>query len=240
MQVRKLTWQSILTLIITAILLSACNLGAAPEPTLDVNAISTAAVGTVVAQFNAQLTQTALAVPPSPTPINTPLSPPPTFEIPANALTLPVQPLNTLPVQVTTPLAGFTPLATVPVSGGPTQPSSAAGCDDSVFIADITYPDGSELKSSKAFEKVWRIKNTGTCTWDDGYSLVWVTGESLSGKTWAIIEKSDFVKPGETKDIGVDMVTPNTAGDHGGCWKMKNDRDQFFGTWLCVVIKVVN
>ena len=65
MFVRKISRQIFLTFLAVALLLTACNVGAAPSPTLDINAINTAMVGTTVAQLSSQFTQTALAAPTS-------------------------------------------------------------------------------------------------------------------------------------------------------------------------------
>src|SRR5215204_6535187 len=63
MFVRKSLRQAVFTLLTAALLLSACNMGATPAPTVDVNAINTAAVETAMGQLSAQFTQTALAAP---------------------------------------------------------------------------------------------------------------------------------------------------------------------------------
>ena len=65
MFVRDLSRKSSLILLAAALLLAGCG-GATPEPTLDVDAINTAAVATAMGQLSAQLTQTAFSAP-SPT-----------------------------------------------------------------------------------------------------------------------------------------------------------------------------
>ena len=57
----------------TALLVTSCNMGATPAPTVDVNAINTAAFSTAMAQLSAGQTQTALTAP-SAIPTVTPLS----------------------------------------------------------------------------------------------------------------------------------------------------------------------
>ena len=232
-QVPKFVRKNIPVIVAAVLLLSACNLGATPAPTIDVNAINTAAVSTAVAQFNVQLTQTALAIPPTALPTNTEIPTEtslPTFAAPATEAVLPTVSFNT-------PVAGFTPLATV-AAINPTQVSGDA-CDNNVFIADITVPDGTVMKPGQDFKKIWRVKNTGNCTWDEGYSLVAIPGgDSLDGQTYTIKLKKDFVAPGATVDLGIDMTAHLKPGDYQGCWKMKNDRGFYFGTILCVVIKV--
>src|SRR5512134_1996353 len=108
-------------LLAVALMLTACNMGATPAPTMDVNAINTAAFNTAIAQIAVAQTQTALAAP-SATPTNT-SAPITTVVLPGDGTILPTTAggfptvsFNTTP---TTPLAGFTPLATVaPTSAG--------------------------------------------------------------------------------------------------------------------------
>jgi hypothetical protein len=39
--------------------------------------------------------------------------------------------------------------------------------DDSTFIKDITYPDGTLVKAGSSFEKVWRLRNSGSVQWSN-------------------------------------------------------------------------
>ena len=99
-------------------LLAACNLGKAPEPTADVNAIFTGAAQTVAAQFSAQQTQTAQAIPlASPTALATPTFLP-TFPTASNTT-----PFATLGSQN----GALTPFPTS-VGGGTGGGSKASGC----------------------------------------------------------------------------------------------------------------
>ena len=58
------------------------------------------------------------------------------------------------------------------------------GCNNSVFVADVTIPDGTIFQDSNEkgsrpgndFQKIWRVQNTGTCKWDEGYSLGLIGG----------------------------------------------------------------
>src|SRR5512142_2415833 len=154
MLVRKSLQQAGFTVIVAALLLTACNMGAAPATTADVNAINTAAVATAIGQLSAQFTQTALAAPTSTTlPTNTAVSLatfPPTSTgnagnpAPTTSGVLPTVSFNSTPVAGTTQLAGFTPLPS-PAPSGPTQ-SLGDSCNNSEFQGDITIPDGTILK----------------------------------------------------------------------------------------------
>src|SRR5512141_2119106 len=85
---KRSTRQTLLVLLTAALLLTACNVGGAtPAPTVDINAMNTAIVGTTVAQLSGQFTQTALAAPTNtPLPTNT-VAAPPTFALPSLAAT---------------------------------------------------------------------------------------------------------------------------------------------------------
>ena len=107
---------------------------------------------------------------------------------------------------------------------------------DSSFIADITLPDGTVVEDNAKISKRWSIQNTGTCTWDDGFSLQPVTGDAKG--VWKIETKKQFVEPGEIVEIEIDIDTPSKGGEWGGCWKMQGDSGQLFGTFLCLLVRV--
>jgi len=240
MPFRKPSWQITLALITTALILTACNVGAAPAPTLDINAINTAIVGTTVSQFSAQFTQTALAVPPTPLATNTPLSLP-TLNLPTtNPGALPTISFNTTGTTPVggTPLPGFTQIALTPVAPAATK-SLGDSCNNSVFEGDVTIPDGSVLKPGEDFKKVWAIRNTGTCTWDDGYTLVFIGGnQEIDPYNFEFKKSSDFVSSGEGINIGVNLTAPLKEGKYEGHWRMRSDNGFYFGTTLSVYIEV--
>jgi len=219
-----------------SLVLSACNFGQEPEPTPNVDAIFTAAAETVMAEFSVGLTQTALAAPTStPIPTNTTA---PTFAIVSPGAGSPAAP-------ATTPFPTFG-IGTQPASPGGVLPTitsavvlntpAAAVCMNSAFIADVTYPDGTVVQDNANLAKVWSIQNTGTCTWDDGFSLQPITGDAKG--TWVIDQRSEFVEPDEIVEIRIDVKTPSKGGEWGGCWKMQGDNGQFFGTPLCLLVEV--
>jgi Ig-like domain from next to BRCA1 gene len=243
MLVRTFPRRTLLTLLMTTLMLAACNVGATPAPTVDINAINTAAVATAMGQISAQLTQTALAAPSNtPPPTNTALSLsasalPTAAGDSATAGALPTLSFNTTPN--TTPIAGFTPLSGSPVAPVNTAAPLGDACHNSVYIADVTIPDDSVLKPGEDFDKIWRIQNTGTCTWDDGYRLVFVAGDqALDPVNYEIKDAEDFVEAGETVDMGVDLTAPNAEGKYSATWRMQTDAGVFFGTPLTVVIEV--
>ena len=217
------------TLLLLSLFLSACNFGQEPEPTQDVDAIFRAAAETVQAEFALQLTQTALAAPTATLPPPPTATPIPTFAI-GGSPAAPAIPLGvgTQPTGISA-LATATPLGVLATQVGPV-------CMNSAFIADVTYPDGTVVEDDVWLAKVWSIQNTGTCTWDDGFSLQPITGDAKG--TWEINAVKQFVEPDEIVEIRIDVKTPSKGGEWGGCWRMQGDSGQYFGTLLCLLVRV--
>ena len=110
-------------------LLAACTPVTPAQPSLDVHAIRTAAAETVIAEF----TQTALAVPPTST-----ITATETITLtPDNDL----QPTETVITQTTSPFEST---------------ATEVTCDDAIWIADITVPDGTETTPGQDFVKTGR------------------------------------------------------------------------------------
>jgi len=139
--------------------------------------------------------------------IATQLSPTPTLSLSAPTAS---------PVVVNT-FTSVPPLSTVPVSR----------CDSAAFVADVTYPDGSNVPLGGAFTKIWRLQNNGTCTWTTSYALVYVSGERFSAP--AAVAMPTNVGPGQTVDLAVDLTAPNQNGPYRGYWKLRNSSNALFG-----------
>jgi hypothetical protein len=236
MQLKRLFW--VVAVLLLTTVLTSCNIGKSPEPTADVNAIFTSAAGTMIAQLNDQQTQTALAVPPtsasSPTPLDT-FTPLPTFAQGSTVLGTPF--LFNTPGTGLTPLA---PLATIAPTTGSGSTHFAVGCNDAEFTGE-NMPDGTIVTPAKRFEKWWMLQNVGTCTWDEGYSFDFKSGDQLNGDNKLITknsDKSEFTAPGHSQSFIVQMWAPGTAGEYKGYWQMKSDSGQWFGSIVSVDIQV--
>jgi len=234
MPLQKFPRHILIVLLTTAVMLTACNAGTAASPTVDINAMNTAIVGTTIAQVSEQGTQTALAMPTNTSlPTDTPI-PLPTFDLP----TADTGALPTFALESPTPGTGFTQISTAP----PVNATQALGdsCSNNVFEGDVTIPDGSVLDPGYDFQKIWKIRNTGTCLWDEGYRLVYIGGSSpdLDPYNFEFKKSSDFVASGEAVNIGINLTTPCTPGQYEGHWRMQNDQGYYFGTILSVYVEV--
>jgi len=254
MSLRKSTRHILLLTITAALLITACNVGSTPEPTVDVNALNTAVVGTTVAQLGEQLTQTAQAAPTNtvePTEDTASTEALPTLDISgAASATLDVSALPTFSFESTaaptvtvldTPAAGLPTTVVIPTNTPATGNSGALGdaCDNLQFLYDTTIPDGTSVKGGETFTKLWAVKNTGSCTWDDGYTLVRFAGDdAVGGGNFQFKKSEDFVPGGTEKIIGVSVNAPCAAGPYQAHWRMQNDRGSYFGSILSLYITV--
>ena len=109
----------------------------------------------------------------------------------------------------------------------PLSPVPQTRCDAAAFVSDVTYPDGTNVSLGGAFTKIWRLKNVGTCTWNSSYALVFISGERFGAPTAVSIPTN--VGPGQTVDLGVNMVAPNQTGRYRGYWKLRNASNVLFG-----------
>jgi hypothetical protein len=122
----------------------------------------------------------------------------------------------------------YTPTPTA--SAIPTKTPTPQPCDLAGFVADITFKDGATLSPEDRFTKTWRLKNIGTCTWTSDYALVFVDGDQM--KAEGVVKLAGSVKPGETVDLSVNMVAPETSGNYTGYWMLRNQSGKLFGLGL--------
>jgi hypothetical protein len=190
-----------------ASLLYACGPTAPVAPTIDVDAIHTAAAETVIAEF----TQTARAVPPS------------------SAATA-TAPVTLTPEPTTQPTQTAIPTNN-PFESTPTE----IPCDDAIWVADVTVPDGTEMTPGQDFVKTWKVRNTGSCTWGTGYSAIFAYGEKMNGVAEPL---TGAVAPGEEVEISVRFKAPDNAGEYASTWRMANASNIPFGQNVFVLIVV--
>jgi hypothetical protein len=188
------------SVLLIAVLVTACggaNVPQEQEPTPDVVVIRTSAASTVISQF----TLTAAAFSPTPS-----------------------QPTET--TAPTTPSTPSTPAATNAATTQPNaQVTNALGttvalCDSLEFVADVTIPDDTNMAPGQDFLKTWRVKNTGSCPWGEGYELVYADyADDMDGQPQALTE---VVQPGQEVEISVQFTAPSEIGNYLSAWQMEN------------------
>lgn len=193
--------------ILTSSLVSACQVLSETTPTPQpAGMVSTLAAQTWSAFESANPATPSPTISPSATPGPTET---PTVTITPTVTDTPVLQLTSLPSPTyPAPLRSPWPSVT------PTQ----IACNVAQFVQDITIPDGTRMPPNKRFAKIWRIMNTGTCSWDKHYTFDFVSGERMKGAETGLPHRVD---PGEIVDVTVNMVSPGQAGDHYGYWMLK-------------------
>ena len=214
-------------LIFLALLLVAC--GGSAEPTMDVNAVMTSSVGTMVASFFG--TQTAMYTPPSPTstvtqtpfPTPTPYVPPTPFAT------------STTYYVYFSPTPGSSIVSGTLVTSTVNPSALGAGCNNLAFIRDVTVPGGTVFKPSEDFVKTWKVQNTGTCPWLYQYSLVMISGTDIDAGPTKIQKKVDV---GDWSELSVDGSAPKKAGTYSSYWRLADANGIPFGATLVLTFDV--
>ena len=199
-------------IIFGVILLTAC--GAKPTP--DVTLLSTEIAATIFSE----LTATALAVPTAT----------PTLGVTAT-------PLQLMPT--TTPTVNLTAanLATPTIfSIQPIAPGSSA--DNSKWVADVNFPDGTVVGTGDSFVKTWRFQNTGTTTWTREFRIIYLEGNLLGKNDETMFNLTAEVAPGKFAQISVPFTAPDEKGKYNSLWKLFNPEGQQFGEYATINIVV--
>jgi len=201
-------------LVVVMFLIVGCGLFGTriPDSGTDDQALYTQAIQTLQAQLTQQafdnlikqLTQAAGQ--PTPTATFQPVAPTATS-------TLPIPPTPAVTVALPTPVSPSPTAVPVP-------------CNRAEYVTDVTVVDGTLFTPGARFTKIWRMRNAGSCTWDD-YSLVFVSGDRMQGDREALLD--EVVRPGERVDISVDLVAPNEAGRYRGFWMLSDRTGNRFG-----------
>jgi len=119
----------------------------------------------------------------------------------------------------------------------PPLPPSPSPPDNATFVSDVTLPDGSVVSPGQALVKTWRVRNSGTSTWD-GYKLIFLQGDQMGGASPVNISTTS---PNQEVNISVSLQAPTTPGDKVGYWQIVN-RDGVYvpGGKLWVSVNVVS
>lgn len=119
----------------------------------------------------------------------------------------------------------------------PSEPTTAPSeCTlDSDWVADVTVPDGKAFPPSAPFTKVWRVRNSGTCRWEPGTELVYISGDQMDAPDSVPV---GALAPGSNTDISVNMVAPSTPGTYKGNWQLEAPDGTRFGAVFYVEIEV--
>ena len=119
----------------------------------------------------------------------------------------------------------------VPTSTVQKYKNDATCVDRFTYVSDMTIPDGMIITPYTNFTKSWYITNSGDCTWNSNYKLVYNSGAEVGkAKSFPILEPGHFIQPGESLIVSADLAAPNNLNNtFTTYWALESDRGEIFG-----------
>ncbi len=152
-------------------------------------------------------------------------------------------PVTTVVVTATPPpeMPTATPVVAAPTAAPPTEapppePTTAAGCTlGARWVADVTVPDNTAFAPGTPFVKTWRVRNSGTCAWEPGTRLVFISGDPLGGPPAVDVPA---LAPGAQTDVSVSLVAPAAPGTYRANYQFQAPDGTRFGAviWVQIVV----
>ena len=152
---------------------------------------------------------------------------------------------TTSPTETPQVMTGTLPATSTSVPDISTTPSEIPPTQDpncinkALFIADMTIPDETVLSAGEAFVKTWKVRNVGTCTWNESYRLTFANGDQMSSPLSISLSET---APEETLQISVNLIAPATNGSYTGIYQFKNAQGEVFNIgaldhiWLKIIV----
>lgn len=95
------------------------------------------------------------------------------------------------------------------------------------FVTDVTLADDTVVFTGDNLIKTWRIKNIGSCAWQQNYRLTQVNQELAESSSFLVF--NDVVSPGETVDISIPVKIPAETGIFEAFWFIETESGDRFG-----------
>lgn len=99
--------------------------------------------------------------------------------------------------------------------------------DDSVFVDDVTIPDGTIIKANSEFEKIWEIRNNGFMIWEDRFLKEDNPGASFIFPHSNIIPIPKTL-PGQNVKLSVKFKAYHYPCTTVSWWKMVDQNGKYF------------
>ncbi|MEJ2759914.1 MAG: NBR1-Ig-like domain-containing protein, partial [Anaerolineales bacterium] len=98
------------------------------------------------------------------------------------------------------------------------------------FVAHVTYALGATVPPSSVFYKSWQVQNTGTCTWNGEYALVYDGGFQLGGASPLPLGSGVSVAPGQFVTLTIQLWSNPQPGTYSGTWLLQDADGNTFGS----------
>ena len=118
----------------------------------------------------------------------------------------------------------------------PVLPTATPSCENNLsFLKDVTIPDGTVFKAGDEIEKIWLVRNSGSCNWSTGYEFRLISGESLGVDSAQPLGPADA---GSETELLIVFIAPETAGSYRSYWQAYDRFGYPFGVDFYVEIVV--
>lgn len=103
-----------------------------------------------------------------------------------------------------------------------------SNCTNSIeFVDDITVPDNTVFTPGDTFEKIWLLRNNGTCPWTETYSLAYLDGPMVPDEPTVPI--STTVVAGQTIELSTTLTAPEEEGTYRTNFQLRDSNGNLFG-----------
>jgi hypothetical protein len=103
------------------------------------------------------------------------------------------------------------------------------------LVEHVSIADGTVIEPGGRIDKVWKVKNTGTCPWAEGYLLVFYSGDQMRAPDYQALPGT---APDKTTNIGVTLFAPFAPGTYTAVFRLKSPSGEYFGPELGATIVV--
>ncbi len=119
------------------------------------------------------------------------------------------------------------------------QPGGATptvSCTDGLlWLNDLSIPDGSQVAPGSSLDKQWQVKNSGTCNWDERYTLRLTAGVDMGAASPQLLVPA---RGGSEAVVQITFTAPAEAGRYRSAWQAYNPDGQPFGDPIYIEIVV--
>jgi hypothetical protein len=138
-------------------------------------------------------------------------------------------------VQVTISTATAVPSVTAETPAAQTTSivGTPTACKDSALNTNWTRDDAPynftdfgknrPIPPNGHFSMSWTLQNTGTCTWDSSYEIVFKSGYRMAKSvSYPIVAEGNTVVSGQSTIVNISMVAPQDTGSHQAVWQLQS------------------
>jgi Tol biopolymer transport system component len=102
---------------------------------------------------------------------------------------------------------------------GSTATGQQACQSQAAYSADVTIPAGTRFATPTSFTKIWRLENTGQCTFTpNAFRLRFVGGDLMSSPVSVYMPGA--IQPGSSVDISAQFTSPSDPGFYTSNWQL--------------------